>query len=72
MLPKETLGRERAKSVAFVDADGVTRHYMTLPQLNELYKMIEEFEADLTRDEFKPHSDAFVRVKCLLHKRMRH
>lgn len=68
---KDMSAKEWQLRINFTDEMGATRHYLTLLELKKLYKVIEELEADLTRDEFTPHSYAFADIKGLLHKRMK-
>lgn len=55
----------------FVDDIGATRHQMSYDELNELYKRLDNFIADCTFEEAKENRDAFVKVKTMIHQRMR-
>lgn len=55
----------------FIDDIGAERHAMTVNELNELYRRLDDFLADCTVDEAEENKDAFIKIKTLLHKRMR-
>ena len=55
----------------FVDDMGETRHAMSYYELNELYKQLDSFIADCTIEEAKENRDAFVKIKTMIHQRMR-
>lgn len=55
----------------FVDDMGANRHAMSYDELNELYKRLDNFIADCTFEEAKENRDAFVKVKTMIHQRMR-
>lgn len=56
---------------SFVDDMGATRHTMNYEELNELYKRLDNFIADCTFEDAKENRDAFVKVKTMIHQRMR-
>lgn len=53
------------------DEFGAVRHAMTAKELDDLYKRLENFIADCTRSEVDANRDAFVKVKTMIHQRMR-
>ena len=53
------------------DELGSTRHAMSAKELNELYKRLENFISDCTVEEAKENRDAFVKVKTMIHQRIR-
>jgi len=71
MMPQETIEKEKAMSIAFIDDDGVKRHGMTLFDLNELYRQLEMFQADMTREEYEMNKETFVNMMTIVHQRMR-
>ncbi len=54
----------------FVDNTGATRHAMSKAELSDLYKRLENFIADCTRNEVDENRDAINGVLTLVHKRM--
>lgn len=52
------------------DELGAVRHAMTAKELNDLYKRLENFIADCTRNEVDENRDAINGVLTLVHKRM--
>ena len=54
----------------FFDWDGAFRHTMTLPSLERLYKDLEFFIADCTRQEYVKNEAAIKAIQTLLHDRM--
>ena len=55
----------------FLDEIGATRHAMSDKELNELYKRLENFIADCTIEEAKENREIFIKIKKLIHQRMR-
>ena len=49
---------------------GAVRHAMSINDLRELYKRLENFIADCTRNEVDENRDAINGVLTLIHKRM--
>lgn len=52
------------------DELGAVRHAMSINDLRELYKRLENFIADCTRNEVDENRDAINGVLTLVHKRM--
>ena len=52
------------------EENGVVRHYMSKEKINELYRMLDNFIADCSREEYEKHQKAFTEIKTLLHGRM--
>lgn len=52
------------------DEFGAVRHAMSMNDLRELYKRLENFIADCTRNEVDENRDAINGVLTLVHKRM--
>lgn len=50
---------------------GISRHNLSRNELDELYKKLDNFIADCTEQEAERERDAFVRIKTLIHQRMR-
>lgn len=59
------------KVTEFVDDMGAKRHAMSYKDLDDLYKRLDNFIADCTVEEAKDNRDVFVKVKTLIHQRMR-
>ena len=57
--------------VGFKDETGATRHAMERKELNELYKQLENFIADLTIQEFRDNMSELARVKTMIADRIR-
>lgn len=55
----------------FVDNMGATRHALSAKELDELYKRLDDFIADCTYEEATENREEFIRVKTLIHQRMR-
>ena len=55
----------------FIDKSGTLRYNMTVEELQCLYKRLEDFVADCTRDEYNENKDAINSVYALLHKHMK-
>lgn len=53
------------------DEFGAVRHAMSMNDLRDLYKRLENFIADCTIEEAKENRDAFVKVETLIHQRIR-
>lgn len=56
---------------AFKDETGATRHAMERKELNELYKQLENFIADLTIQEWRDNMSELARVKTMIADRIR-
>ena len=56
---------------SFVDNTGATRHAMERKELNELYKQLENFIADLTIQEWRDNMSELARVKTMIAERTR-
>ena len=54
-----------------LDIDGATRHLMERDDLEDLYRKIDNFIADCTRQEAEEHRNAFNEIKTLIHQRMK-
>ncbi len=54
----------------FVDESGCRRHTMTSSELNVLYRKLENFIADCTKDEYERRKDEFASVLTIIHQRM--
>lgn len=52
------------------DELGAVRHAMSINDLRELYKRLENFIADCTRNKVDENRDAINGVLTLIHKRM--
>ena len=52
------------------DEFGAVRHAMSMNDLRDLYKRLENFIADCTRNEVDENRDAINGVLTLVHKRM--
>ena len=50
--------------------DNAQRHTLPVASLEALYRDIDNFIADCTRDEVEAHTEAFIEVKSLIHKRI--
>jgi hypothetical protein len=61
----------RKNERGFVDETGSRRYTMTIDDLEFIYKMLEDFVADCTRDEYNENKDAINSVYALLHKHMK-
>lgn len=55
----------------FKDETGATRHAMERKELNELYKQLENFIADLTIQEWRDNMSELARVKAMIAERIR-
>ena len=53
------------------DELGAVRHAMTVKELDDLYKRLENFIADCTRSEVDANRDALNKVQTMIHQRMR-
>ena len=62
---------EWASGKGFKDEQGVLRHSMSRDDLDELYRRLDNFIADLTYEEAEQNRDAFNAVKTIIHQRMR-
>lgn len=56
---------------SFIDEVGATRHAMSKEELDELYKRLDNFIADCTIEEAKENREIFIKIKTLIHQRMR-
>lgn len=56
---------------AFKDETRATRHAMERKELNELYKQLENFIADLTIQEWRDNMSELERVKTMIADRIR-
>lgn len=56
---------------SFIDNTGATRHAMERKELNELYKQLENFIADLTIQEWRDNMSELARVKTMIADRIR-
>lgn len=54
----------------FVDESGCRRHTMTSSELNALYRKLENFIADCTKEEYERRKDEFASVLTIIHQRM--
>ena len=54
----------------FTDDQGAIRHSMSRDDLDELYRRLDNFIADLTYEEAERSRDAFNVVKTIIHQRM--
>lgn len=48
------------------------KHIMTYKELLDVYRKIDNFLADCTEEEADANRDAFIKIKTLIHQRMRH
>ena len=55
----------------YKDEAGATRHAMERKELNELYKQLENFIADLTIQEWRDNMSELSRVKTMIADRIR-
>ena len=55
----------------YKDEAGATRHAMERKELNELYKQLENFIADLTPGEFAKNMHELTIVKTMIAERIR-
>lgn len=55
----------------FKDEQGVTRHAMSVEELDELYRKFDNFVADCTPEEVQENKDAIIKIKTMIHQRMR-
>jgi hypothetical protein len=53
------------------DELGAVRHAMSMNDLRDLYKRLENFIADCTRSEVDANRDAINKVQTMIHQRMR-
>lgn len=51
----------------FKDESGARRYTMTLEQLTDLYRNLEQFVADCTETEYKENKESITAVYTLLH-----
>lgn len=63
---KQNMATENTKTDEF----GAVRHAMSMNDLRDLYKRLENFIADCTRNEVDNNRDAINGVLTLIHKRM--
>lgn len=63
---KQNMATENTKTDKF----GAVRHAMSMNDLRDLYKRLENFIADCTRNEVDNNRDAINGVLTLIHKRM--
>ena len=61
---------EWASGKGFKDEQGALRHSMSREDLDELYRRLDNFIADLTYEEAEQNRDAFNAVKTIIHQRM--
>ena len=61
---------EWASGKGFKDEQGALRHSMSRDDLDELYRRLDNFIADLTYEEAEQSRDAFNAVKTIIHQRM--
>ena len=61
---------EWASGKGFKDEQGALRHSMSRDDLDELYRRLDNFIADLTYEEAEQNRDAFNAVKTIIHQRM--
>lgn len=52
------------------DVDGAIRHLMSKEDLLDLYRKIDNFMADCTKEEVGHFKQDFIGVKTLIHQRM--
>ena len=57
--------------MGFIDELGATRHALTRDELRDLYVRLDNFIADLTRDEAEQSKNEFTAIKTAIHQRMR-
>ena len=50
--------------------NGITRHAMKPEKLERLYKLLEDFQADLTLAEWDEYRETVKQVQTILHQRM--
>lgn len=55
----------------FIDKSGTLRYNMTIEELQCLYKRLEDFVADCTREEYDENKDAINVVYTLIHKHIK-
>lgn len=55
------------KPLGIIDETGARRYTMTIPELDELYKMYERFVADCPRSEYENYKDAINAIYTLIH-----
>lgn len=51
--------------------NGALRHDMTREELNALYIKLDNFLSDCTEQEAENNRDAFIKIKTLIHQRIR-
>lgn len=61
---------EWASGKGFKDEQGALRHSMSRDDLDDLYRRLDNFIADLTCEEAEQNRDAFNAVKAIIHQRM--
>lgn len=54
--------------MAIIDGTGATRYTMTRAELERLYKEIERFVSDCTKQEYNENKQAITAVYSLIHK----
>lgn len=54
----------------FVDESGCRRHTMTSRELDSLYRRLESFVADCTREEYSAIRDSITDIYTMIHKRI--
>lgn len=55
----------------FIDETGSRRYTMTVDELESIYKRLEDFVADCTREECDENKDAINVVYTLIHKHIK-
>ena len=55
----------------FVDETGSRRYTMTIDELESIYKRLEDFVADCTKEEYDENKDAINVVYTLIHKHIK-
>lgn len=58
------------KSETMIDEQGIERHTWPAERVQRLYRDLENFIADLTRQEYRQFETDFAGVKTILHERM--
>lgn len=70
LAPNEVrIDKEKSKR-GFVDESGCRRHTMTSRELDSLYRRLESFVADCTREEYNAIRDSITDIYTMIHKRI--
>lgn len=64
----EVMKKNGYERVGLIDETGCRRYTMALPELQALYKQMEEFVADCTQEEYNENKAAITAVYSLIHK----